>query len=230
MRPAELLAAIESLDLRHQALLSEQAEAERRAHPDPEVRQVRQRRAALESEAQHQASEVKQLELEVAELSERVKAHEKAIYDGSVRHPADLQRRQHELVSLRAKVGGLEETELARMEAQERTAADLAEVTQRLAGREREVERQRSADRDQAGAIAAEIAQNLEQRGQLASSLTPAQLRTYDLTAARHRPAVAKVAGGTCSGCRLPLAPRLLHEARGDQLVACENCQRILLL
>src|ERR1035437_10047768 len=191
MKVAEALAAIETFDLRHQALLGEQ---------------------------------------EVAELAGRVKSHEKAIYDGSVRHPADLQRRQHELETLRVKIQGLEETELSQMEAQEQTSAELVEVRAQLIEREQEVERLRAADRANAPKLAAEILAGEEERRQLAESLAPSQLRTYERTVARRRPAVAKVVNGTCSGCRLPLPSRLLQEARQDQLVTCENCERILLL
>ncbi|HEY6538537.1 MAG TPA: C4-type zinc ribbon domain-containing protein [Candidatus Dormibacteraeota bacterium] len=230
MKVAEALAALEALDRRRQELLDEQGAAAERAKTDPTVRQLRQRRAALEGDAQRQASGLKQLELEVAEFAGRAKSHEQAIYDGSVRHPADLQRRQHELETLRDKVRGLEESELAQMEAQELTAAELAEVLAQLEEREQEVGRLRTADRDRAPALAEEVATVAAERQELAGAVTPSQLRTYERTAARRQPAVAKVVGGTCTGCRLPLPSRLLQEARQDQLVTCENCERILLL
>src|SRR5580658_5785700 len=75
----ETLAAIETLDLRHAELLSQQEQAAVRAKTDPTVRQLRQRRAGLETLSQQQASALRQLDLEVAELRERVKTHEKAI-------------------------------------------------------------------------------------------------------------------------------------------------------
>jgi len=230
VRAAEVLAAVEALDRRRLDLLQAQEEAAVRTKTDPTVRQLRQRRAGLETQVQHQASQLKQLELEVAELAGRVASHERAIYDGSVRHPADLQRRQHELTTLRAKIQQLEETELSQMEAQEQAAADLTAVGAELVEREQEVERVRAADRSSAPGLAAEVAANQVERSSLTESLTPSQLRTYERTAARRTPAVAKVVGGTCSGCRLPLPSRLLQEARGDQLVTCETCERILLL
>jgi predicted nucleic acid-binding Zn-ribbon protein len=116
------------------------------------------------------------------------------------------------------------------MEAQEQTSAELVEVRAQLIEREQEVERLRAADRANAPKLAAEILAGEEERRQLAESLAPSQLRTYERTVARRRPAVAKVVNGTCSGCRLPLPSRLLQEARQDQLVTCENCERILLL
>lgn len=230
MKLVETLAAIESLDLRHAELLSQQEQAAMRAKTDPTVRQLRQRRAELDGLSQKQASALRQLELEVAELRDRVKTHEKAIYDGSVRHPADLQRRQHELQTLAGKIGEFEEAELVQMEAQEQTARELTEAISELAEREHVVEQQRAADRDNASTLAEELAAVDEERGQLADGLAPSVLRIYERTAARRRPAIAKVVAGTCTGCRLPLAPRLLQEARQDHLVTCENCERILLI
>ncbi|MFZ0995113.1 MAG: C4-type zinc ribbon domain-containing protein [Candidatus Dormiibacterota bacterium] len=230
MKLVEALAALEALDLRHAELLGQQEQAAVRAKTDPTVRQLRQRRAGLEALSQQQAFGLRQLDLEVAELRDRVKSHEKAIYDGSVRHPADLQRRQHELQTLAGKIGEFEETELTQMEAQEQTARELSELTSELAEREREVEQQRAADRGNASSLAEELASVDEERRQLAEGLAPSVLRIYERTAARRRPAIAKVVGGTCTGCRLPLAPRLLQEARQDHLVTCENCERILLI
>jgi predicted nucleic acid-binding Zn-ribbon protein len=230
VKVAEVLAAIEAHDLRQQALLAEQEQAAQRAKTDPTVRQLRQRRAGLETQLQQQASQLKQLELEVAELATRVKSHQQAIYDGSVRHPADLQRRQHELETLRVKIQGLEEAELSQMEGQEQTSSELVEVSAQLTDRERAVEQLRARDRLNAPELAAELSAVEAERRELAESLAPAELRTYERTAARRRPAVAKVVAGSCSGCRLPLPSRLLQEARGDQLVTCENCERILLL
>lgn len=230
MKLVETLAAIEALDLRHAELLSQQEQAALRAKTDPTVRQLRQRRAELDALSQKQASALRQLELEVTELRDRVKTHEKAIYDGSVRHPADLQRRQHELQTLAGKIGEFEEAELAQMEAQEQTASELTEATSELADREHVVEQQRAADRGSASTLAEELAAADAERRQLADGLAPSVLRIYERTAARRRPAVAKVVAGTCTGCRLPLAPRLLQEARQDHLVTCENCERILLI
>jgi predicted nucleic acid-binding Zn-ribbon protein len=173
----ETLAAIEALDLRHAELLSQQEQAAVRAKTDPTVRQMRQRRAGLEGLSQQQASSLRQLELEVAELRDRVKTHEKAIYDGSVRHPADLQRRQHELQTLAGKIGEFEETELAQMEAQEQTTQELRAVTSELAEREREVEQQRVADRGNASNLAEELGAVDEERRQLAEGLAPSVLR-----------------------------------------------------
>ncbi|MGH7759620.1 MAG: zinc ribbon domain-containing protein, partial [Candidatus Dormibacteria bacterium] len=223
-------AAVEALDLRRVALEAEQAEAKRRLGRDPKVEGLRRRQAELESLTQHQASQLRQLELEVAELAQRAKSHEQAIFDGSVRHPADLQRRQHELETLRRRIGQLEEQELSQLEAQEETGKDLGQVAGELAADQGRLEELRRRDRDREGALSADLEEIAVERSRLLEAVTKAQLRTYELTAARQRPAVARVAGSTCSGCRLPLAPRVLHEARGEQLVTCENCQRILLL
>jgi predicted nucleic acid-binding Zn-ribbon protein len=176
MKPAETLAEIEALDLRHQALLGEREAIAVRAKTDPTVRQLRQRRAQLEAKAQEQASALRQLELETAALGERAKSHQKAIYDGSVRHPADLQRRQHELETLRGRIAVLEETELAQMEAQEQSEAELAQIRAELAGREREVELARQADRDRAEGLAAELIAVAEERQRLVESAPTSEL------------------------------------------------------
>ncbi len=230
MRPAELLLRVEELDLRRQALEGEAAAAASRAVGDARVRELRGRRHELQAELQGQASQLRQLELETEQLAGRIKTQERSLYDGSVRHPADLQRRQHELQSLRAKVASQEEAELARMESQEATGKDLGRLESELAEREAEWERRRAEDRERAPEREAELERLAEQRSQLAAQLPAAALRTYERIAGRTRPALARVSHNACGGCRMPLATRLLQQARGEELVTCETCQRILVL
>lgn len=230
MKLAETLAAIEALDRRRADLEAEVEAGRRRAQGDPELRQLDSRQQELTGQERSRASGLRQLELEVAELASRVKSHERAIYDGSVRHPADLQRRQHELQTLRSRIASLEERELAEMESQEALQGEIVELTGRAEARRRLVDGQLEQDRSGQPQLAAELGVVAAERDQLAGELPAAALRLYTRTAARRSPAVARVVAGTCSGCRLPLPPRVLEELRRDQLVNCETCERILLL
>jgi predicted nucleic acid-binding Zn-ribbon protein len=62
----------------------------------------------------------------------------------------------------------------------------------------------------------------------------PARLASiYDRMAQRSRDgvAVAEVIGGACSACYMSLRPQVqLNVKKGDEIITCENCTRILYL
>ncbi len=230
MRAAERLAELELVEGRLRQLEAERAEAADRRAGDPELSRLEDRAHSLEQELRAAAAELRRIELDVAELRERAGSHERAIYGGAVRHPAELEKYQHEVRMLKDRIAAEEELELAAMEAQERLEAELA--TGRTSVRERslEVDRLRDLDLKRGPGLEEALGAARTEHDEIADSLPPGVLRAYQRTAARRTPAVARVVQGVCGGCRLPVAHRLLEEARGDQLVTCENCERILLL
>jgi hypothetical protein len=230
MRLAELLAQLDELEGRIKALTAEQAAAAARREGDAPLSALQGQLHELEERSKHAASQLLQAELEVETLRTRAKSQERSIYDGSVKHPADLQRRQHELETLKATIEAREESELAEMEIQDSMAAEMASVRSAAEERSAELERQRREDAARAPLLAAELEAASAERDVLTSELPAAALRMYQRTSSRRQPPVARVVGGTCSGCRLPLPHRLLEEARHDALVTCENCERILVL
>ena len=67
-------------------------------------------------------------------------------------------------------------------------------------------------------------------REEFAKRIEPAVLSVYDRMQQRFpTDAVAMVKEGTCSGCYMQVAPQLMLQiARGDSLVKCRGCGRIL--
>ncbi|MHB8323247.1 MAG: zinc ribbon domain-containing protein [Candidatus Dormibacteria bacterium] len=230
MRLGESLSQLAEVESRLEALAAEVAVARARAAGDPTLAELERRSGELEQSVRHASAGLRQIELEVEGLEERAKSQERSIYDGSVRNPTDLQRRQHQLQSLREQISGREEVELAEMEGQERLTAELAQARAAVAERAEELARLRREDAARAPQLEAEMATAATEHEQILGELPPAALLFYRRIAARRNPPVAMVVGGICSGCRLPLPHRLLEEARHDALVTCENCERILVL
>ncbi|MDA8394230.1 MAG: hypothetical protein M0T72_03145 [Candidatus Dormibacteraeota bacterium] len=229
MSDSQRLFDLQVLDHRLEQLRSERAVAEQRAAGDPQLkaldRHVHELRAALSQ----MASTLRQEELEVEELRERAASHERALYGGSVRHPAELERYQHEIRMLRERIGAAEDRELTAMEEQERLEADLRAAEAKAGARSAELESLRAQDAGRRPGLDQELQGAEADRAGLAAQLGPSALRLYVSTAARRTPAVVRIEGGVCSGCRLPVAHRVLEETRAGHLVTCENCERILL-
>jgi predicted nucleic acid-binding Zn-ribbon protein len=79
--------------------------------------------------------------------------------------------------------------------------------------------------------LAEQIAKLREQRDAAAAHLETRVLARYEKIATRRRPAVTMVAAEICLGCRVGIPPQLVIEIRrGDELISCPNCNRILVL
>jgi predicted nucleic acid-binding Zn-ribbon protein len=103
-------------------------------------------------------------------------------------------------------------------------ARHRAEVDATLGGLDAEVER-----------INSELASLQASRDEIARDVSPNMLRVYDRIAkTRKGRAMSQVRGeiggkGRCSACNMSLRPQIFSDIRrGDDLIVCDNCNRIL--
>lgn len=229
MSDSQKLFALQELDHRLELLRGERAAADRRAAEDSELRALSRRAQELRASIGQVAARLRQAELEVEELRERAASHERALYGGSVRHAAELARYQHEIRMLRERIAAAEERELEAMEEQEPLEAELRGAEEGAAARSAELEQLRAEDARRRPGLEQELQAVEAERAALAAQLGSRPLGLYASTAGRRKPAVVRIEGGVCTGCRLPVAPRVVEEVRAGRLVTCENCERILI-
>jgi uncharacterized protein len=67
-------------------------------------------------------------------------------------------------------------------------------------------------------------------RAGLVANFPKAQLSTYDrMSRAKRGQALSEVRDGVCTACRVKVRPKVFSDVRkGDQMIVCENCGRIL--
>jgi len=151
---------------------------------------------------------------------------------GLISNPKDLERMTHELASLERRIGSLEDDELeimARLEDAQRTLDELAgEITatdERAAG----VIQLRD---EKAATLRDDLARAEGERGPAAEGLPADLVGLYDkLRASKAGIGAALLRARQCGGCRLTLDPGELSAIRAaapDEVVRCEQCQRIL--
>ena len=76
-----------------------------------------------------------------------------------------------------------------------------------------------------------ELAELGGQRDAVGPQLAPGILALYEKVAKRKRPALALVKQNTCEGCRVGIpAQNYIEILKGEELITCGNCQRILLV
>jgi predicted nucleic acid-binding Zn-ribbon protein len=104
-------------------------------------------------------------------------------------------------------------------------AAELALKTEKT-----EVEKEKQRARDHTAATQAAAADLKKERATVAAGVTPAIYQQYERVR-RHRRgiAVAEAAEGRCLACQMAMRPQFFQELkRGDKVMACESCLRIL--
>ncbi len=151
---------------------------------------------------------------------------------GLISNPRDLERMQQEMVSLERRITTLEDEELevmARLEDAQRTLDDL---TAQLADADARKERLEQARDAKYAEIDAELRDLEERRQPLASGVPDDLLALYDrLRAAKGGVGAAALRARQCGGCMLTLDNAEIVQIRAasdDEVLRCEECQRIL--
>jgi uncharacterized protein len=208
-----------------------------------ELELIPRRRAEIENEFDQRAFEFKalgqardaaratraQLEKELAEQRTRAEKAERDLmsstnsksYEAAIRE-ADAAKKQ---------IADLETKVLEQMEAGEAAEKSLAEREQEFSSLLSEREARLHAFEEGARARAEEVEARRRERDRLFASLPPGIKSQYQRIAARIRDgvAMAEARNGSCSACFIALRPQVMSEVRrGEQIVTCDNCNRIL--
>jgi uncharacterized protein len=183
---------------------------------------------ALKSKYEETLAERKQLEADLATTQQQ---HEKYKQDlMRVRNEKEYATALREIDATKKQTGQLETEILKRMEELERLEGEVTVSAP-------DVERKRSdTDRyltelDRECQQAATLLEEYRSRREKISTQIPKHLfSTYDrMSRLRRGQALAEVRNGICSACRMRVRPKIFSDVRkGDQLVTCESCGRIL--
>ena len=151
---------------------------------------------------------------------------------GLVTNPKDLERMQHELVSLDRRISELEDAELEVMEQLENAQAEHARLEGRLVAIDARTG-ELTASRDAAaGDVTQESAQVTDQRKVVADGVPDDLLAVYEkIRAQKGGVGAAALRARRCGGCSLELTASDLGsiaKAPLDEVLRCEECNRIL--
>ena len=170
------------------------------------------------------------VEWEIEDIVNKLATAEEQLYSGRIKNPKELANLQHEVDGLRAKRNQLEDKALETMDQVEISTASVATLSNELKTLETDwhsQQQQLSANMEQLKTTLSD----LERKRQLLSAkIDPQAIEFYQELKKQKGRAVAKVEQGICRGCRILLPTTELQRARGDSLVQCSSCGRILFL
>jgi predicted nucleic acid-binding Zn-ribbon protein len=151
---------------------------------------------------------------------------------GAVTNPKDLERLQHELVSLERRIGDLEDAELDVMERLEATQTALAELQAQVTSTEARATELTEARDKRVAQIREEAERVARERAAAVQGMPEDLLALYErLREQKGGIGAALLRARQCEGCRMQLDNAVLASIAkqpSDEVVRCEECSRIL--
>lgn len=216
--------------LRHQA---------RNLPQDVELRELTGTRADVDGQARDLQVQVDDLTREQRKADadvEHVKARrvrdQQRLDSGSVGNPKDLERLQHELVSLDKRISDLEDEELDVMQRLEDTQQSLGALRSRVAELDERIAALTKARDERLGEIEDEVTQVGRDRAASVAGMPADLLTLYErLREQKGGVGAALLRARRCEGCSLELNSgdlAVIAKQSSDEVVRCEECARIL--
>ena len=229
MTSAQLLLRYQALVDRERTLRDGIATSEARLESDPAIVE---REAVLATARQRQeevAGRLRESDRTREDHRSRLRSREKELMSGRIRNPTELMQMSDEVAHMKARFAEEEEAELRIME-----DAELADDSFREATAALDVARKSSAEEEPA--LRAQLDEWKQELGEVEadkdSIWTQVPARDQSLfNRIRVRPAVTQVSGNQCATCHVTVTSSGMQALRkGDSLVQCEHCGRILVL
>lgn len=229
MRAGERLLHYQHLDERIRHLEVELQDLALRTTSDSEVERVEAELIPARERLQEANLRLRDMDRVVAGHRERARAREAELMSGRVRNPSELMQMSQEVEHAKAMVRDEEDRELAIMTAVDEAETEVAQLTARLETAREAWEVSLPAMRRRLEDARGELAAAELERDEVWAEVPPDYQAAYQRLKPRIPNPVAEVAGGQCGACRVALtAAELQQVRRGEQLLHCQNCNRLL--
>ena len=195
------------------------------------VTRLEQATAAVET-VKHRLAESqgerKKIEAEVATIQTRLSKYKGQLTE--LKTNKEYQTMQHEIVVAEEAIRSLEDRVLERMEEAENLTRDLKAAEAELKTQQSAIASERKALDAEAAALQKTADEAAAGRTAAAKELSPTALKLFEhVSKQRKGLAVAEARDGGCTVCHVRMRPQMFNEVRrGESLVQCESCLRIL--
>ena len=167
-------------------------------------------------------------EWEIEDIAGKLLSTQETLYSGRITNPKELSGLQHEVESFKNKRNSLEEKALEIMEQVEAATSELAGLRRQLD----EVEKSWRQEQQQLTGAIEELKISLskleEERQQALAGIDAETADCYTRLRQKKGQAVARVEQGICRGCGISLSTAELQRVKGDRIIMCNSCGRIL--
>jgi predicted nucleic acid-binding Zn-ribbon protein len=230
MRRAERLLELQTVDLALDAARQRVREIDAQLTESDALRAARQADRQVRDRLAQLRARSKDLELQSTALDHKIKTVDERLYSGVVKNPKELNDLQRDVVSLRRQKSDLDDALLAVILDLEQIEGEQQDVQAQLASVEAEWQSSQAALLVERARLIEHIGVAEAERGARRADAPPADLALYDqLRLRKHGQAMAEFDEGVCGACGVePSAHKVAQLRRDDALLACGNCERIL--
>ena len=197
--------------------------------------ELRSARESLDQASEWQGElrrRLRNLELDLEEVIEKRKTSEKSLYSGKVKSPKELSGLEQEVQLLKRRQVEVEDETLEVMSQLEAANERLEREKKRLERLEIRWGEEQAELKEKEATLSSRLSLLRERRESLQAAIAPEDLATYeDLRRRKGRQGVTLVQNGVCQGCGVAVSTsKVTKVLRGEELVHCANCERILYL
>lgn len=230
MSQASSLYALQQIELQVIRAQKRLAEIDAQLNDNVAVAQARQQRDAAAQPLPALRARVQDLELEIESTEAKARASDQQLYSGNVKNPKALQELQQEIEALKAWRAQLEDRLLEAMVAHEDAQRALASAQSALDRALADLQQTHSDLTAEHATLTETLARLHRERDAALQMVSPQALKAYNtLKPRRANQPVALLQGRTCTACGVEQTSVVVENAqRGDKLVPCSNCGRIL--
>ena len=176
--------------------------------------------------------EQRKADLDVEQVKTRRTRDQDRIDKGMITNPKDLERMQHEMVSLQRRISELEDTELEVMEQLETAHRELTDVLRQVGELDESIAATTEKRDAKAGDVSVQLIEVTEERQQAASGMPEDLMALYTkLRDQKGGVGAAALHRRRCGGCSLVVNAAELGDiakAPSNEVLRCEECNRIL--
>lgn len=230
MSPFELLVRLQSVDRDWDEKARLYESVKKQLADQSELVSRRTAHGRLADELSATRGDLRDGELALDSLHERVRKVEAELYSGRVRSPKELENLRKDSEHLRRRISQLEDRVLLAMTQVDELEEAARQGEQELRAFEVEWQETRRSLATQHEALRTSLRQLQQMREELRGQLGRAELGLYDeLRAKKAGMALSLVKDGICQTCRVTVPTykaRMVESRRG--IVTCEGCGRIL--
>ena len=208
-----------------------------------EIESIPDRRAEIEKEFDQRAFEIRameerrdnarhertRLEAEIFEQKQRAERADRNLM--AAKKPEEYTAAIREADAARKQISAFETQVLEQMEISDQAEKELAERAPDVERLRVEMEASFKSFDEQAKDQQHQLEQARVDRERLTRELPKATSALYNRISARIRDgvAMAEARNGACTACYMALRPQIMSEVRrGDEVITCDNCNRIL--
>lgn len=197
---------------------------------DHELDKAREELAALETRVAQVELDKGELETSLAAEQENIQRSESHMKE--IKTNKEFQAIGREISAARKQTAELEEQILQKITQIDELTADISARSTNLAEMEQNVAQRREEKLTEIANIQQDVDADITRREVITKTLPASLLKRYNsLRDQRRGQAVAIARDGYCLGCNMNLPPQLYNSLfRGDELISCPHCQRVLIL